>query len=293
VICSGRRKRADAVDLVVDEDGSRLRRTVRCGRVVVAAGSVETPRLLLASGLGNDQLGRHLHGHRLSLVTARAPQRLPRFRGPGHSVATLAAAHDGRAPLGGGVMYDMFSPYPLQFARMAGALGGPVLGVAHKRWMRTETAYVIGVMGMGQELPLPHSRIELHPSIADRNGVPAVVTHRADHPLTRANQDHLTSAASVWLSEAGCTDVRENIAIFAPTGPGSPITEHAVGTARMGDDPARSATDRFGLLHGTRNIHVADGSLLPTSGGVNPTLTLMANVLRAATHWAEDQRTPP
>jgi choline dehydrogenase-like flavoprotein len=57
---------------------------------------------------------------------------------------------------------------------------------------------------------------------------------------------------------------------------------HLLGTARMGDDPRTSVTDAFGRLHEVPNVVVADGSVFPSSGGANPTLTIMALALRAA-----------
>jgi choline dehydrogenase-like flavoprotein len=53
----------------------------------------------------------------------------------------------------------------------------------------------------------------------------------------------------------------------------------------MADDPERGATDRFGRLHGSPNVYVSDASLLPSSGGVNPALTILANALRVARSW--------
>jgi choline dehydrogenase-like flavoprotein len=55
-----------------------------------------------------------------------------------------------------------------------------------------------------------------------------------------------------------------------------------MGTARMGDDPGSSVVDRFGRLHELDNVHIADGSVFTSSGGFNPTLTIMALALRAA-----------
>src|SRR5262249_49701950 len=71
--------------------------------------------------------------------------------------------------------------------------------------------------------------------------------------------------------------------------PGGPMegqgpfgTAHVMGTARMGEDPQASVTDAFGRLHDVSNVVVADGSVFVTSGGANPTLTIMALALRAA-----------
>ena len=49
-------------------------RTVRCGRVVVCAGAIETPRLLLASGLGNAVVGANLHNHSFVMLYGNAAE---------------------------------------------------------------------------------------------------------------------------------------------------------------------------------------------------------------------------
>jgi choline dehydrogenase-like flavoprotein len=59
-----------------------------------------------------------------------------------------------------------------------------------------------------------------------------------------------------------------------------------MGTARMGDDPETSVVDRWGRMHELDNVHVADGSVFASSGGFNPTLTIMALSLRMARHLA-------
>jgi choline dehydrogenase-like flavoprotein len=55
---------------------------------------------------------------------------------------------------------------------------------------------------------------------------------------------------------------------------------------QMGTDPATSVTDEHGRVHGTDNVFVTDGGVFPTSGGSNPTLTIMAVALRSARHLA-------
>ena len=52
----------------------------------------------------------------------------------------------------------------------------------------------------------------------------------------------------------------------------------------MGEDPRRSVADPWGRLHELDNVHVADGSVFVSSGGFNPTLTIMALALRTARH---------
>jgi choline dehydrogenase-like flavoprotein len=59
-----------------------------------------------------------------------------------------------------------------------------------------------------------------------------------------------------------------------------PTFSHAVGTVRMGPDPVRSPVDGSGAFRGLDNLFIADGSVFPRSGGVNPSLTIAANALR-------------
>ena len=70
---------------------------------------------------------------------------------------------------------------------------------------------------------------------------------------------------------------------------------HAAGTLRMGADPRSSVLDARGRFRGVHGLHVTDAAALPTSGSVNPSLTVAANALRIGTRLAEDgvsRRTP-
>ena len=61
---------------------------------------------------------------------------------------------------------------------------------------------------------------------------------------------------------------------------------HAVGTVRIGIDPATSPLDAECRFRGVDNLHVVDASAFPTSAGVNPSLTIAANALRAGAQVA-------
>ena len=65
---------------------------------------------------------------------------------------------------------------------------------------------------------------------------------------------------------------------------------HLHGTCRMGDDPARSVLDRWCRSHDVPNLWVVDGSVFPTSGGYNPTLTILANAYRVADYFATEAK---
>ncbi len=68
------------------------------------------------------------------------------------------------------------------------------------------------------------------------------------------------------------------------------MTVHIMGTARMATDPARGATDAAGAVHGVEALVVADASVLPTSVGVNPQVSIIAMALRNAERWVERRR---
>jgi choline dehydrogenase-like flavoprotein len=63
-----------------------------------------------------------------------------------------------------------------------------------------------------------------------------------------------------------------------------PAQHHHLGTTRMHADPARGVVDEHGQVHGVANLYVAGGSVFPTGGYINPTLTIVALTLRLADH---------
>ncbi|RCK68879.1 hypothetical protein DT076_13195 [Desertihabitans brevis] len=246
--------------------------------VVVSAGAVETPRLLLASGLGNDHLGRHLHDHRFVTVLGEVDRPLKDYRGPGHSIATRDHEHAATIGWGGGVIVDLMGILPLTQATEPTAPGVPAWGLGHKRWMREGRRTVFGVFGIGQEVPLPSSRVRLDASVRDRWGRPAARLRKDTHPASLEVETGMAEVGVRWMQASGATTVRRHRGSATASAAG----EHSSGTARMGEDPRHSATGPDGRLHGTRHVYVADASLHPTNGSVNPTLTIMANAFRVA-----------
>ena len=65
---------------------------------------------------------------------------------------------------------------------------------------------------------------------------------------------------------------------------------HLLGTAMMGDDPATSVVDAQGRSHDIPNLYVFDGSVWPTSAGMNPTATIAALALRFTDQLIESRR---
>ena len=65
--------------------------------------------------------------------------------------------------------------------------------------------------------------------------------------------------------------------------------QHQAGTCRMGNDPATSVTDAWGRVWGHDNLHIVDGSLHVTNGGVNPVLTILALAYRVSRRVAKSR----
>ena len=59
---------------------------------------------------------------------------------------------------------------------------------------------------------------------------------------------------------------------------------HQNGTIRFGTDPETSALDPSCRAHDVENLYVVDASFFPSSGAVNPALTIMANAMRVGDH---------
>lgn len=271
-----------SVDVMTDCSGEPELLTVHADVAVVAAGAIESARLLLASGLGNDQLGRNLHDHRFVSIHCQVDDAVKNGLGPGHSIATLDHVHADSIPWGGGVLVDLMSVLPLTSA-MSPASGVPRWGPGHKHWMRAGRPYSFGVFGMGQEIPTAKSGVTLA-RVADRWNKPGARLLKDIHPASVRVEEGMADYGARWLRAAGAHDIRRQVGGSTASAAG----EHSCGTARMSDDPATGATDRFGRLWGCDRIVVCDSSLHPTNGSVNPTLTIVANAFRVAEHLVED-----
>jgi choline dehydrogenase-like flavoprotein len=149
--------------------------------------------------------------------------------------------------------------------------------------MRDRRPYAFGVFGMGQEIPSETSAVTLA-RVSDRWGKPGARLRKSVHPASLRVEAGLVDYGTRWLRAAGVQDIRRQVGGATASAAG----EHSCGTARMSDDPATGATDRYGRLWGGSRVVVCDSSLHPTNGSVNPTLTIVANAIRVAEHLVAD-----
>jgi choline dehydrogenase-like flavoprotein len=128
---------------------------------------------------------------------------------------------------------------------------------------------------VAEDLPEEANRVELADGLTDSDGVPAAkVVYRVSENSRRLMDFHIDRARESLVA-AGAYET-----MVAPSIRGTGW--HQLGTAVMGTDPATSVVDQWGRAHDVPNLYVFDGSTWPTSSGMNPTATIMAQALRCA-----------
>jgi len=246
-------------------DAAGTSHTVRAGAVVVACGALNTPQLLIRSGVEGEGIGRNLGLHPVRLVYGLfdEPQ-------DAHMVYPITAhcmkhQHDED---GGYVLEATTIQDPISFATTLCDENGPLWGQplvdAVKRFR-----YWNGILAM----------------VNDENSATVSVgddgAERFDVAFNERERKRLEDAFAFSrdvLLAAGAKQVLW-------TGLAS---THVQGSCRMGDDPARSAVDRNGEVHGVKRIFVGDSAVIPRTLSVNPSLTIMALATRLADHLHAD-----
>ncbi len=274
-------------------NGVRLRgphgeqRDVRARHTVVSAGAVESARLLLLSGVGNDhdQVGRYLQGHAYAGAVGIFDDVVQDCVGPGASISTTEFRHGIAGVQGGAILANEFVPTPVEAWGKLRALGlvrsWGSGGLADLRSAYPRTAFVVGPL---QELPRATSRVRLATGVTDALGLPvARMTGDGPHPQDRTGSAALAGVAEAWLRASGARRVERSRPAAANALSGG---QHQAGTCRMGTDPRGSVTDPWGAVWGSPGVTVADGSLHPTNGSANPALTIMAMAWRIADNLA-------
>ena len=266
-------------------DGSDGRAT---GKVfVLAAHAIETPRLLLnstseatARGVANssDQVGRNLMDHPTQLSWALAGSPVYPYRGP-LSTSGIENLRDGdfrnqhgafRVEIGNdGWSWPTGAPISTAAELAMQGLRGRALDKA----LADQASRHIRLASLVEQPPDPENRVTLG-SARDIYGVPVPrLVYRLDD-YTKAGFAASVQAHEAIFARLGATSVQHS-----PTAQGA---GHIIGTARMGDDPATSVVDRELRSHDHPNLFVVGSSVFPTSATANPTLTIAALSLRAA-----------
>jgi choline dehydrogenase-like flavoprotein len=270
--------------VVVQRDGKNGETETYAGDVVVVAcGAANTARLLLMSatdkhpnGLanGSDQVGRNYMFHNSQAVLALSREENPTVF---------------QKTLGLNDFYfgsDDFD-YPLGNIQMVGKSQAPMYKGEKPletrlapHWSLERVArHAIDFWLSTEDLPLPENRVTVNSDGAitlnykPSNEVPKEKLYeQLQSLLGHLDMDggHLIPRFAYLKNEipvAGCA--------------------HQAGTCRFGSDPATSALNADCRAHEVDNLYVADTSIFPSIGAVNPALTAMANALRVGDHLLE------
>ncbi len=242
--------------------------TVTFKRVILCAGAVQTPLLLRRSGV-RDNIGDSLRMHPMIRLAARFREEIndPVWGVPVQQVEdfkpdlTLGCSHS-------------------SLPHISMWLGTGVLGQQRllAEWRHLAVFYVAAVgQGTGRirNLPLVNEPL-IQYALQDADfALMGEGLYRLGELLLAAGATEIYSPIEGAPPLHGLSEFRD-IRLSLPHDRISVSTIHLFSSCPMGEDRRRCAVDSFGRLHGYRNIHLHDASILPTSPGVNPQGTIMA-----------------
>jgi choline dehydrogenase-like flavoprotein len=266
-------ERRQVTGVLIRDAATGAEERIACRAVVVAAGSVNSTKLLLQStspdfpdGLGNTDgvLGRYLHDHPLGKLVLECARPVP-FQ-PAAFVTRMPLTET--APL--------YAASCLQWSGVQ-RLGQSLLR-GHPGSLASTGFSVFGTMA-----PTVENSVGLDPTRRMSDGTPAVVLD------IRYPQDSLTAldAARDRVMDL-MSDVQPRVDVWHIEPVGG--AHHFGGSCRMHASPRYGMLDGWNRLHAVRNVVVADSAAFTTGPEKNPVLTSMALAARGARRLADDLR---
>ncbi|GAA2399431.1 GMC family oxidoreductase [Actinomadura vinacea] len=262
----------------------RVPLVVRAPTIVVAAGGIESPALLLRSGIGGPATGRHLRLHPAWMVTGVYDEPIEAWHGQIQAAVSFDLTH---CESGVGFLVE-------------------TLGLSPAVWA-ANTPFTDGIRHRDELLKLRHMA-SWH-GVCHDHGTGRVVLDRAGRALVRWRLDddidrRVALRAHLEIARmhraAGAREVfpfhwngprwreGEDFEAFldalraVPPDEYTGFSAHQMSSCRMGADPSRSVADGRGELHDVPGVWIGDASALPGAPGVNPMITIMALAERTA-----------
>jgi choline dehydrogenase-like flavoprotein len=249
--------------VVIRDRGSGQRTIYRARRYALAAGAIGSPALLLRSGITGPLVGRNYMFH-LSPITAGI---FPHPTGADETFVKQIGFADyylGTPDFSHklGLIQSLPIPGPLMMART----GSKHLPLRVIQYLRQRMLALVGTV---EDLPSPANRLTLDKDYA-------VEIHHEFSPYDRERGRRLSTLMGRILKRTGA------LFCLSKAFPSEEHVAHQCGTLRFGRFPEHAVTDPECRLFGHPNVFVVDGSIFPTSLGVGPALTIIANALRVA-----------
>lgn len=278
--------RTRVTEVIARRNGQTLR--FRGRTVILAAGALLTPVLLLNSrsvdwpdGLANDHdtVGRNLMRHYMDMYVFRIRSKEP-VSGQVKEIGVNDFYQIDRQKFGN--LQSMGPVPPFSFFmnadRGARRLFGAMRGLARDRWqtlVRDRTVVLAAIM---EDLPYRHNRVLPGPGSIGQDGPTLRFSYTMSEADRRRNRDfsRLVKGSLGRYPDSRISPIHVSAAKM------NRALGHQCGTCRFGDDFRTSVLDRNNRAWGLDNLYVVDASMLPSSSGINPSLTLAANALRVA-----------
>ena len=267
---------------------TRREMSVKARVVVLAAGTLESTRLLMNSKLANSS---GVMGHYLmdQIYGAGITCSVPEARG-GKAAKDL---------MGGSGLIPRFRNISTKSDKFLRGYALNVTSSESKMDARNFAAYGqelqdkldeyegsgVYMSIMGEVLGRYENHVRINKDVVDAWGIPAlhIETKYTDNEHNMAKDAVDTCVA--LAADSGFEVLSKNT---EPNPPGYSI--HEVGTCRMGDDPKHSVLNKWNQSHDIKNLYVVDGSGFTSAGWQNPTMTILSLSMRASEHLAEEMR---
>jgi choline dehydrogenase-like flavoprotein len=255
---------------------------------VVAAGAVETARLLLLSasrdlpaGLANRSglVGKHFMSHPSIDIIGRARDNVYPYRiGFSTAMSRQFAIERARATRGAFLLEFLNSAGPTP-ERIAAA--SRLSGQALRQHVRDEFGHWLGIRVYCEQLPSRVNAVSLAPGVKDYFGSPGPHIHCVVGPYERKALDEAKDVGTRILTAMGLTQIRATGLTYA---------SHQIGTHRMGIDPRASVVDANLTSHDVPNLYLVGSGCFVTASASPPTLTIVALAIRLAEHLSAKLR---
>lgn len=239
--------------------------TIRAKNIVLSASTLETPRILLNSGIQGPAIGRYLTGH-VSMIGIGTVSRR-RFSDKLGNLSILKFETEE-------------SPYQIQIL-------GPDQYFSYQQFedKTLKDQLMVVYAAFGRVEPRAENRVYIATSQKDEYGVPLQQVQYALSNKDRQVAEQVEQGIRQSAAAMGVT-LDESSLVLRP--PGADMHESC--TCRMGDNPQTSTTNRNGQIHGIQRLFVADNSVLPTLTAAGPVLSNTALAIRLADHIVRQSR---